>query len=123
MIKIINIDEIMKKKFFFIFLISFFLSSLLTFYINLNFNLLDENYGSLDYIRPALILNNTSSINDFFYSLSSRMPAYPLLISFLFKIFGNNNYLSILLFQCFLHGITTVILLKTVQLFTKKFFL
>ena len=85
MIKIINIDEIMKKKFFFIFLISFFLSSLLTFYINLNFNLLDENYGSLDYIRPALILNNTSSINDFFYSLSSRMPAYPLLISFLFN--------------------------------------
>jgi len=123
MIKIINIDEIMKKKFFFIFLISFFSSSLLTFYINLNFNLLDENYGSLDYIGPALILNNTSSINDFFYSLSSRMPTYPLLISFLFKIFGNNNYLSILLFQCFLHSITTVILLKTVQLFTKKFFL
>ena len=121
--KIINLEKIKKKKFFFVFLISFTLSSLLTLYLNINFNILDKNYESLDYIRPALTLNNEASFIEFFNSLSARLPTYPLLISFLFKIFGENNYLSILLFQCFIHGITTVVLLKTVELFTKKFFL
>ena len=121
--KIINLEKIKKKKFFFVFLIRFTLSSLLTLYLNINFNILDKNYESLDYIRPALTLNNEASFIEFFNSLSARLPTYPLLISFLFKIFGENNYLSILLFQCFIHGITTVVLLKTVELFTKKFFL
>ena len=46
-----------------------------------------------------------------------RLPIYPLFISFVFKIFGNNNFVALLISQSFLGFLSFFYLIKTLEKF------
>ena len=109
------------------FLSSFIIGTLLAFSVILykNFFLggfLYKNYESLDYIRPALSFLNNFSFIGFLESLNQRLPAYPLLISFILKIFGEGNYFFLLIANSLLFGLTSAFLMKIKSLFIKELF-
>ena len=66
-------------------------------------------YESAKYISVAQNWLNSSS------NFSERLPLYPLLIAFVFKIFGYNNLLALLIFQSFLGSFTFFFLIKTLE--------
>ncbi len=66
-------------------------------------------YESGKYISVAQNWLNSSS------NFSERLPLYPLLIAFMFKIFGYNNLLALLIFQSFLGSLTFFFLIKTLE--------
>ena len=105
--------------FFLGFFISFCLINYKVFILDL---LLDNNYESLDYIRPAKIFYDTNSFSLLLESLYARLPAYPLLISSLFNFFGEENFISILFFQSVLYGLIVHISLKIKNIFINKYF-
>ena len=95
----VKIKELL--PFFLGFFLSFCLINYKFFILDL---LLDNNYESLDYIRPAKIFYDTNSFSLLLESLYARLPAYPLLISSLFNFFGEESFISILFFQSVLHN-------------------
>ena len=105
--------------FFLGFFVSFFFINYKILFLNL---VLDTNFESLDYIRPAKIFLDTNSLSLFFESLTARGPSYPLLISFLFKLFGENAFISILFFQSILYGLLVLCFIKIKNLFFKDYF-
>ena len=78
-------------------------------------------FESADYVVPAKTLLENNSISAFFSELDTRMPMYPLMISFFMKLFGY-KFIYILFFQSFLYASTIFILIKTVNLFIKENF-
>ena len=106
--------------FFLGFFLSFCLINYKIFFLDL---ILDKNYESWDYIRPAKIFYETNSLSSLFESLRARLPTYPILISYLFNFFGYENFISILFFQSFLYGLIVHVSIKIKNLFTKKYFL
>jgi len=112
-----------KIKTFLPFFLGFFLSFSLIAYKFFFFNLtLDPSFESLDYIRPAKVFFETQSFELFLESLRARGPTYPLLISFLFKIFGENTFISILFFQSILNGLLVHCFIKIKNIFFKDYF-
>jgi len=105
--------------FFLGFFLSFCVINYKIFFLDLA---LDKNYESWDYIRPAKIFYETNSLSSLFESLRARLPTYPILISYLFNIFGYENFISILFFQSFLYGLIVHVYIKIKNLFTKKYF-
>jgi len=105
--------------FFLGFFLSFCLINYKIFVLDL---LLNTNYESWDYIRPAKIFYETNSFSSLFESLDARLPTYPILISYLFNFFGYENFISILFFQSFLYGLIVHISIKIKNIFTKKYF-
>ena len=105
--------------FFLGFFVSFFFINYKILFLNL---VLDTNFESLDYIRPAKIFLDTNSLSLFVESLRARSPSYPLLISFLFKLFGENAFISILFFQSILYGLLVLCFIKIKNLFFKDYF-
>ena len=116
------LDKVKIKRylpFFLGFFLSFCLINYKIFFLDL---VLDKDYESLDYIRPAKIFYETNSFSLFLESLWTRLPTYPLLISYLFNFFGYENFISILFFQSFLYGLIVHVSIKIKNLFTKKYF-
>ena len=116
------LNKVKIKKFlpFFLgFFLSFCLINYKVFILDL---LLDNNYESLDYIRPAKIFYDTNSFSLLLESLYGRLPAYPLLISSLFNFFGEESFISILFFQSVLYGLIVHISLKIKNIFINKYF-
>ena len=105
--------------FFLGFFLSFCVINYKIFFLDL---VLDKNYESWDYIRPAKIFYETNSLSSLFESLRARLPSYPILISYLFNVFGYENFISILFFQSFLYGLIVHVYIKIKNLFTKKYF-
>ena len=91
-------------------------------YKNQYLNILDSEIESFKYIAPALMINEGSSLTNLKMVLVDKLPIYSLIISFLLKIFGAKNFISILLFQSILNGFLIVILIATKNLITKRFF-
>ncbi len=68
-------------------------------------------FESIEYISIAQNWLNYSSGD----VLIRRLPMYPIFISFIFKIFGNNNLVALLISQSFLGFLTFFYLIKTLE--------
>ncbi len=92
-----------------IFLIGFIIPLIATFYQHFRFGIFNTDFETLAYVN----INVKESV---------RLPFYPYFTSFIFKIFGSDNYLAISLLQSFINGFTISILFAIKNFFTKKFF-
>ena len=68
-------------------------------------------FESAKYISIAQNWLGNSSTN----ITPERLPIYPLFISFIFKIFGNNNLVALLISQSFLGFLSFFFLIKTLE--------
>ena len=69
------------------------------------------SFESIEYISIAQKWLNYSSGD----VVIRRLPMYPIFISFIFKIFGNNNLVALLISQSFLGFLTFFYLIKTLE--------
>ena len=118
-----KLNKIKKNEFFLIFIIGTLLAFAVILYKFFFLEILvNKNYESGDYIRPAISLLNGHSFTNFLENLNQRLPLYPLLISLIFKIFGQENFLAVLITNSLIFGLISGILIKIKNLFTKKLY-
>ena len=102
------------------FIIGFLIAFITIVYKYFNFGILDLNFESFRFLKPALILNETNSFIHF--RAFDRLPIYPFTIFLILKFFGATNYFAIVFFQSILNGLILAVLIAAKNLFTNKYF-
>ena len=102
------------------FIIGFLIAFITIVYKYFNFGILDLNFESFRFLKPALILNETNSLIHF--RAFDRLPIYPFTIFLILKFFGATNYFAIVFFQSILNGLILAVLIAAKNLFTNKYF-
>ena len=111
-----------RSEYAFAFIIGFAIALITIIYKHFALGLLDVNFETFKYLKPALVLNETNSFIYFRASLLDRLPIYPIILSLILKFFGATNYFAILFFHSILNGLILIILIATKNFFTNKYY-